>query len=115
MLTTDTAGRYLAAYVERYRREYERLTAEPPEGAGFPAIVSSPYLESGKIFCFLALDGALLFDQSHEPDYEWALAGGPALMVDFPDPESRVSREVVALLRRASSKNIRSSSTSTAK
>jgi Domain of unknown function (DUF4263) len=101
VVTADAAGRYLATYVERYRREYERLIAEPPDGAGFPALVSSPYLESGDIVCFLASDGAILLDQSHEPDYDWALAGGPALMVDYPDPESRVPREVVEQLRRA--------------
>ena len=99
VLTTEAAVQYLAVYADKYRTEYKRLTADPPDGAGFPPVVSSPYLEDGEIVCLLALDGAVVLNQSHEPAYQWTIAGGPALMVDYPDPNSRVPGQVIELLR----------------
>jgi hypothetical protein len=100
VLTAEAAARYLTVYAEKYQRESERLTAEPPEGGGFPTIVFSPYCEDADIVCFLAVDGAAVLDQSHEPSYDWAIAGGPALMVDWPDPDSRVPLEIIEDLRK---------------
>jgi hypothetical protein len=99
-ITAANAASYLSAYATAYLSEQERLTKPPPEGAGFPPIIESPYLGSGFISCLLAPDGAVVIDQSWQPPEGWDIAGGPAMMVDYPDPESRVPPEVVELLKR---------------
>jgi len=84
MVTAAQALDYLTEYVHRYRSEYERLTAPPPAGGGYPRVPVSPYQYGGHIVCHLAVDGAVLLDASREPAYAWQLAGGPAIMVDRP-------------------------------
>ena len=84
-LSVTTAAEYLARYVTEYRREYTRLTTVPPQGGGYPSLVVSPYLYSEELLCLLSPDGATIVDQSREPEYQWWIAGGPALMVDFPE------------------------------
>ncbi len=92
------AAAYLKEYVASYRREYERFVASPPVGAGFPRYRISPYLYSGELQCHLARDGAAIADTSLEPPYDWAFAGGPALMVDY--STTRVPSEVVDRLKK---------------
>lgn len=94
------AAEYLCAYADAYRREHVLLTKAPPDGAGFPEIIASPYLSEHVISCLLARDGAAVVDFSWEPSYVWWLAGGPAMMVDYPDPDSRVPGEIIELLQR---------------
>jgi hypothetical protein len=87
------AAEYLGAYVRAYRAEHDRLVAPPPEGAALPRVVDSPYLDSPTILCLLANDGAAIADLTREPSYAWHVAGGPALLVDLPDPNSRITDE----------------------
>ncbi|MFL6286542.1 MAG: Shedu anti-phage system protein SduA domain-containing protein [Pyrinomonadaceae bacterium] len=96
-LSVTTAAAYLARYVTEYRREYTRLTTLPPEGSGYPSLVVSPYLYSEELLCLLSPDGAIIVDQSREPEYQWWIAGGPAFMTDF--PETRTPTEIVELLK----------------
>jgi hypothetical protein len=98
-VTVKEAASYLSAYASAYQSEHRRLTAPPPGGAGFPLIVESPYLDSGFLSCLLAEDGAVVIDRSWEPPPGWEIAGGPAMMVDYADPESRVPPEIVNLLK----------------
>jgi len=92
------AASYLAAYIAEYRREFERFTAAPPLGAGFPARAISPYLTTGAFTCLLARDGSAIINFGEEPQHAWHIAGGPALMPDF-EP-TRTPDEVTELLRR---------------
>jgi hypothetical protein len=96
MVTAVQASTYLVEYIRRYRAEYQRFTTPPPRGGGYPLLSISPYLEPGKIQCHLARDGAVIVDHSHEPDYRWEIAGGPAMMADF--PESRTPAWVTKIL-----------------
>jgi hypothetical protein len=96
-LSVTTAAKYLARYVTEYQREYTHLTTLPPQGVGYPSLVVSPYLYSEELLCLLSPDGATIVDQSREPEYQWWIAGGPCLMVDF--PETRTPIEIVELLK----------------
>lgn len=97
-LQAASVAEYLAEYAKKYREEYDRLTASPPAGAGYPPLVISPYLASRSIECILSLDGALIYAEGDPPDYQWWIAGGPAMMVDY-EP-SRTPQPVVDLLKR---------------
>ena len=97
-LSTAATSEYLREYCKQYREEYERLTAAPPEGAGYPALGISPYLHQGSIECILSPDGALIYAEGDPPDYQWWIAGGPAMMVDY-EP-SRTPHWVVVLLKK---------------
>ena len=85
MVTAAQAGRYLEEYVRRYRREYERFTAPPPDGGGYPRLRVSPYVTGGRLECHLAVDGAVVLEASEGPAANWHIAGGPAIMADFSD------------------------------
>ncbi len=93
------AAKYLRRYVEAYRSEYNQFTQSPPRGGGYPPLAVSPYLTSPLIRCYLANDGAVVVDESWQPAYQWYVAGGPALMVDF--PETRTPPEVTEALKSA--------------
>lgn len=97
---TVSAGevvRYLKIYVESYRRQYTRFTCPPPRGGGYPKIGISPYLYSKELICHLAKDGGAITDFSWQPSYQWEIAGGPALVVDF--PQTRTPKELTNLLK----------------
>lgn len=89
---------YLQKYVASYRMEYKRFITSPPRGGGYPALRVSPYLSSGEIVCHLTDNGAAIADFSWEPPHDWHIAGGPALLVDF--PETRTPKAVTELLAR---------------
>jgi hypothetical protein len=97
-LRATSVAEYLAKYTQQYRDEYARLTGSPPAGAGYPALDISPYLQSRRIECIVSPDGALVYAEGEPPDYEWWVAGGPAMMVDY-EP-SRTPQAVVDLLKR---------------
>ncbi len=88
---------YLRRYVDAYRREYERLTSPTPAGGGYPALEVSPFLYARELVCLLSPDGTAIVDESREPPVQWWIAGGPALMADF--PESRTPVEVIEFLK----------------
>jgi hypothetical protein len=89
---------YLGEYVETYRREYERFTSSPPNGGGYPDLKISPYLYSDQLQVYVATNGVAIADFSYQPDYRWDLAGGPALIVDY--PETRRPPEIHDFLER---------------
>lgn len=74
---------YLKQYVSAYMAEYERFTAAPPKGAGFPKFPISPYLFAERLRCLVLNDGVVIFDSGSPPDYKWWIAGGPAMKVDY--------------------------------
>jgi hypothetical protein len=82
-VSTQDVATYLLRYVDAYREEYARMIAPPPTGGGFPSFSISPYLYLSDIVCWLASDGSVITDESHEPDYDWWIAGGPAIKVDY--------------------------------
>jgi len=51
-------------------------------GGNYPRFPISPYLNAPSLICYLAEDGAAVADLSGEPTCDWAVAGGPALLVD---------------------------------
>lgn len=95
-LNVDEVAEYLTTYVDLYRIEYARFTSPMPEGGGYPALKISPYLDADKIVCLIGKDGAVVMHLGPEPEDMWWIAGGPALMADF--PETRTPPEVRQLL-----------------
>lgn len=83
MPSAADAAAYLARYVDRYRREYAAMTAQPPEGGGYPDLSTSPYLRATSLIAYVALDGAAIADYTWEPPGQWEVAGGPTLLVDY--------------------------------
>src|SRR5687768_9979328 len=97
-VTSSDVARYLQGYIVEYRREYALLTSPAPEGGGFPDIGDHPALDDAPLDCFVCRDGVVLSDASKEPPDGWHIAGGPAIMTDFPD--TRTPPEITALLTR---------------
>lgn len=96
-ISASEAAKYLKTYVESYRKEYTRFISPPPRGGGYPKIEISPYLYSKELICHIAEDGGAIADFSWQPSYQWEIAGGPALIVDF--PQTRTPKEVTNLLK----------------
>lgn len=82
VITARQAAEYLFQYTLRYRKEYARFVASPPDGCGYPPLVTSPYLNASVITGYLTRDGCAILDSSDEPNYRWEIAGGPAWLVD---------------------------------
>lgn len=74
---------FLFEYITRYRKIYELFTSQPPEGAGYPKIWVSPYLESEKFDIYLTTDGVVINEVTNGPNDSWFIFGGPALKVDY--------------------------------
>lgn len=89
---------YLEQYIIGYRTEYRRFSSPPPRGGGYPPLGVSPYLYSQEIICYLCKDGFAIADYSQEPEYRWEIAGGPTLLVDY--PESLTPTEIIELLKK---------------
>lgn len=79
---------YLFKYISEYRNGFERFVSLPPEGPGYPRLVVSPFLESTDFQVFLCQAGVVFFEIANEPEHQWFIAGGPALMVDL-EPTKR--------------------------
>lgn len=97
-LTPSRVAEYLRRYVEAYRSEYSRFTSPAPQGGGYPPLRISPYLDAELLECFVSPDGAAILQLGNEPEYQWWIAGGPALMADY--PETRTPPEVTEFLKR---------------
>lgn len=75
--------RYIPNYIEAYRREYNKLIALPPNGPGLPQAPLSPFLQCRRFEVILAVDGVIIFVADEAPEYDWWIAGGPAIKVDY--------------------------------
>ncbi len=82
VVSAQAAADYLVSYVKRYRFDHQRFTAPAPDGSGYPTLDQS-FVRPGSLTCYLAKNGYVLADNGHEPAYQWHIAGGPALMVDY--------------------------------
>lgn len=83
VVTIPELQSFIFDYISEYRNSYDRYTSLPPEGAGYPKHAISPFLNSKEFEVYLANDGVLINEVAAEPDYQWYIAGGPALKVDF--------------------------------
>ncbi len=97
IVTLTQIAHYLASYVEAYRSEYRAFVDPAPTGGGYPPLQVSPFLYSTQFLCLVARDGYAIADFSKQPEYPWEIAGGPALVTDFPD--SRTPAEIITLLK----------------
>lgn len=86
------AGEYIVRYIQVYRDEYKKFI-----DSGYPDLNVSEYLYSNELFLYLANDGSVLASYTSPPNYQWEVAGGPAIMVDYPD--SRTPKALVELLK----------------
>lgn len=84
MLTTlEKIADFIFAYTSSYRETYTRATAAPPEGHGYPSLPISPFLHPSRFDVYVAKDGVVINELRDEPEYQWYIAGGPALKVDY--------------------------------
>jgi hypothetical protein len=90
---------FVFAYARNYREAYSRATTPPPNGPGYPAVPCSPFLVGSEFDIYIARDGVVINHIAREPEYEWFIAGGPALKVDY-EP-TRTPPEVTEKLRAA--------------
>jgi len=88
---------FVFEYISEYRKEFENFTSLPPEGAGYPKLVVSPFLESKEFEIFLANDGVVISEVANEPDYQWFIAGGPAFKIDL-EP-TKTPKEVTQIIK----------------
>lgn len=79
----ENLGNFVFEYISKYREGYKSFTSMPPNGAGYPEIVISPFLKSEAFQVILAQDGVVINEVSDEPEHQWYIAGGPALKVDL--------------------------------
>jgi hypothetical protein len=82
-ISLDELECYFVEYLTAYRQEYERFVSAPPLGPGYPRIVVSPYLGESKFDIYLTRSGIVINQIGAEPHYDWYIAGGPALKVDY--------------------------------
>ncbi|MBW8833051.1 MAG: DUF4263 domain-containing protein [Burkholderiales bacterium] len=81
-VTIERVAEYLMAYAGRYREDYAVATMPRPRGPGYPAWVLSPYLHESSLDVYVASDGVVIAEEG-EPPYQWFIAGGPAMKVDY--------------------------------
>ena len=93
----EELGEFIFEYISKYRNGYQNFTAPPPKGAGYPKQIISPFLQSKEFEVILADDGVVINEVASEPDYQWYIAGGPALKVDY-EP-TRTPPEVAQAIR----------------
>ena len=82
-ITLDDLEAYFAEYVIKYRQEYENFISTPPRGPGYPRVTLSPYLGDTRFDVYLSTTGVIINQIEVEPGYNWYIAGGPALKVDY--------------------------------
>ena len=76
-ITPEGVAEFLFSYAARYREIYERATAAPPIGPGYPLLPISPFLLGSRFEVFIAKDGIVINEFGSEPDHQWYVAGGP--------------------------------------
>lgn len=96
-ISLNDLEKYFAEYVTKYRQEYKRFTSAPPAGPGYPKLAVSPYLNDSQVDIYLANDGVVINQIGIEPDYQWYIAGGPALKVDY-EP-TVTAKEITEILK----------------
>lgn len=82
-IAAETVAEFLFAYAKQYREAYARATSAPPAGPGYPSLLYSPFLGTSAFDVYIAEDGVVINHVGKEPDYQWFIAGGPALKVDY--------------------------------
>jgi hypothetical protein len=95
----EAIAEFLFAYAKEYRDAYSRATSPPPAGPGYPSLPYSPFLGAATFDVYIAEDGVVINHAGREPDYQWYIAGGPALKVDY--ELTRTPPEVTEALRAA--------------
>ena len=83
LASSSDISKYLERYVAAYISEYERFTAPPPKGGGYPKFPISPYLNAARLKCMVLNDGVVIFDSKTSPEYQWWKSGGAALKIDY--------------------------------
>ncbi|EPP8673111.1 DUF4263 domain-containing protein, partial [Acinetobacter baumannii] len=91
-------GENIRFYIEKYRENYKFFTSTPPHGAGYPKLLVSPYLTAKEFDIYLAEDGVVINEVAPEPDYQWYIAGGPALKIDY-EP-TKTPKHIIELLKK---------------
>jgi hypothetical protein len=81
-VTIEQLSEFLFAYSNAYRESYRKATTARPDGPGYPALVTSPFLDKASLDVYIASDGVVVLENK-EPNYQWYIAGGPALKVDY--------------------------------
>lgn len=95
----DELEQYFEEYLRKYRDEFKKFVAPPPAGPGYPDLPVSPYLQDSKFDVYLADNGVIINQDGLEPEYQWYVAGGPALKVDY-EP-SVTPKEITDALQKA--------------
>lgn len=93
----DRLQNFVFEYISKYREGYESFTSKPPNGAGYPKYIISPFLRSNAFEVILAEDGVVINEIAKEPEYQWYIAGGPAIKVDL-EP-TKTPTEVTQFIR----------------
>jgi len=95
----DELEQFFEEYLRKYREEFKKFVAPPPAGPGYPDLPISPYLQDSKFDVYLADNGVIINQDGLEPQYQWYVAGGPALKVDY-EP-SVTPKEITDALQKA--------------
>jgi hypothetical protein len=96
---------YLERYVRAYIAEYERFTACPPKGAGYPRFPISPYLRASNLKCLILNDGVVIFDGRYPPEYDWRKSARAAIKVDY-EP-TKTPEHITKSLKELSDKGVK--------
>ena len=97
VVTLEKIVGFIFAYASNYREGYTRATVAPPDGPGYPSLPISPFLYASNFDVFVASDGVVINELRDEPEYQWYIAGGPAIKVDY-EP-TRTPPEVIGTLK----------------
>lgn len=93
----ERLANFVFKYISKYRAGYASFTSTPPNGAGYPKYTISPFLKSKSFEVILAEDGVIINEIAKEPEYQWYIAGGPAIKVDL-EP-TKTPAEVTQLIQ----------------
>lgn len=81
-ISVERISDFLFSYAKSYRKAYAEAITPQPMGPGYPAIVSSPFLDADSLEVYIANDGIVLVQIENRSD-QWYIAGGPALKIDY--------------------------------
>jgi len=83
VVTLDEIARFIFRYAAEYREAYSKATSPPPSGPGYPDVATSPYVGKSTFSVYVTDKGVVINHEGPEPPYQWFIAGGPALKVDY--------------------------------